>query len=521
MTIRAFRRVSVTVLLVGAFLAGILSATVGANWMGVGDRIASSVEARVPVPAPARAPAPAVPASVLDFEAAFISVAESVNPAVVQIRSARVVTRQNPLGGSPFRDFFSDPRGQEGDQRLSQALGSGVIIRDDGFIVTNHHVVRGADELEVQLFDGRFFDAEVVGFDADSDLAVIRVEAEGLLALAFGTTEQVHVGQWVMAFGSPLSQDLGNTVTSGIISALGRTSTSLSSLNLFAQFIQTDAAINPGNSGGPLVSLRGHLIGINSAIYSRSGGSQGIGFAIPADVVESVVSQLIEEGHVERGALGLNFAAISPALAKLYDVSRGSAQITVIIDDSPAQKAGIRVGDVITAVNGHALRDSNELRTRVGSLAPGETVELEMVRDDEVLTATVVLGRRDDIIATNAARGESPDAETKLDPVADLGISLQNLTPALSNRAGFARNQRGALVSEVEVQSEAYRTGELRSGDLITEADRRPIESEADFFSMYKELGSGDSFIVRVLRVRGDQVTTFFTALTKPQSGPN
>jgi serine protease Do len=513
MTNRAVRRTSITILLTGAFLAGILSATVGANWIGSGEHAASPARAS----AVSRPPTALPPSAVLDFESVFISAAESVNPAVVQIRSDRVVTRQNPLEGTPFRDFFKDQGGQNGNQFRTEALGSGVIIRENGFIVTNNHVIRDADELEVQLFDGEFYDAEVVGFDADSDLAVIRIDAEGLPALQFGSIDDVRIGQWVMAFGSPLSEDLGNTVTSGIVSALGRTSTNLSSLNLFAQFIQTDAAINPGNSGGPLVDLRGNLIGINSAIFSRSGGSQGIGFAIPADVVQSVTEQLIEEGHVERGALGLNFAPISPALAQLYEVSRGAAQITVVLEDSPAQKAGIRVGDVVVAVNGHTLRDANELRTRVGNLSPGARVELDMVREDHEQTATVTLGRRTDIIDANAgASRESLPSQDETDPVADLGISLRNLTPALARTAGFSANQQGALITEVSVESDAYRTGELRRGDLITEADRVEVASEKDFRSVYGRIPSGDSFIVRVLRVENGAVTTFFTALTKP-----
>ncbi len=509
----AFGRTSIAVLLVGAFIAGILSATVGANWLEAGDRVGSTASATEAV----AASEPADPPSVLDFEASFISIAESVNPAVVQIRSERVVTRPNPFENTPFGDFFNqNPNGGQGNEFRSQALGSGVIVREDGYIVTNDHVIRNADDLEVQLFDGEFYEAELVGSDRDSDLAVIRIKADNLPHLPFGNIENVRVGQWVMAFGSPLSEDLGNTVTSGIVSALGRTSESMNNLNLFAQFIQTDAAINPGNSGGPLVDLRGRLIGINSAIYSRTGGNQGIGFAIPVDEVENVVGQLIEDGRVERGALGLNFAPISTTLADVLEVSRGAAQVTIVLPDSPADKAGVKVGDVIVAVNGRRLRDPNALRTMVGNMPPGARVKLDIRRDDDEKSVTVELGRRADIIPDNTEGGEVAPSEGGADPVADLGITLRDLSPELATRSGFDGSQKGAIVAAVEAESLAFRDGDVRQGDLITEANRKPVENERDFRRIYADIDSGDSFIVRILRVQNGQVTTYFTALTKP-----
>ncbi|NNE71982.1 MAG: Do family serine endopeptidase [Rhodothermales bacterium] len=507
----AFGRTSIAVLLVGAFLAGILSATVGANWFDAGDRVGTSATAsETSVPEPLAAP------SLLDFETSFISIAESVNPAVVQIRSERVVSRPNPFENTPFRDFFNQDPDNPDNEFRSQALGSGVIVREDGYIVTNDHVIRNADDLEVQMFDGEFYEAEVVGTDPESDLAVIRIKADGLPSLRYGQIDDVRVGQWVMAFGSPLSQDLGNTVTSGIVSALGRTSGNLSTLNLFAQFIQTDAAINPGNSGGPLVDLRGRLIGINSAIYSRTGGNQGIGFAIPVDVVENVVEQLIESGEVERGALGLNFAPISQSLAEVLEVSRGAAQVTVVLPDSPAQRAGVEVGDVVVAVNGQRLRDANELRTAVGNLPPGARVKLDVIREEERRSINVELGRRSEIIVSNAANQPDSEGDSGGGSVEELGISLRDLTGDLAERAGFERDQKGVLVTAVDAQSLAYREAELREGDLITDADRKPVENARDFQRIYADIESGDSFIVRVLRIQNGQVTTYFTALTKP-----
>lgn len=508
----AFGRTSIAVLLVGAFLAGILSATVGANWFDAGDRVGTAaVAADRPV-----SEAPLAAPTLLDFETSFISIAETVNPAVVQIRSERVVSRPNPFENTPFRDFFNQNPDNPDNEFRSQALGSGVIVRADGYIVTNDHVIRNADDLEIQMFDGEFYEAEVVGSDRDSDLAVIRIKADNLPYLRYGQIDDVKVGQWVMAFGSPLSQDLGNTVTSGIVSALGRTSGNLSNLNLFAQFIQTDAAINPGNSGGPLVDLRGRLIGINSAIYSRTGGNQGIGFAIPVDVVENVVEQLIDVGEVERGALGLNFDAISQSLAETLDISRGAAQVTVVLPDSPAERAGIEVGDVVVAVNGRSLRDSNELRTLVGNLPPGARVKLDVMREDDRRSITVELGRRSEIIVANAANQPDAMGNPGDGSFEELGVTVRDLTADLAEQGGFPREQRGVLVTAVDAQSLAYREAELREGDVITDADRQGVENARDFRRIYADIDSGDSFIVRVLRIQNGQVATYFTALTKP-----
>jgi len=333
----ATRKTSLSILVVVAFTAGILSATVGGNWFGAGDRVGTQARAAQATP-DVVTPDPMAMA----FETAFEDVADAVNPAVVQIRSEQVREREstNPFEGSPFEQWFQMPDRGPSTFR-TQALGSGVIIREDGYIATAAHVIREATSLEVQLQDGTIHDASVVGRDDASDLAVIHIDREGLPVVPFGTIGSVRPGQWVLAFGSPLAEELGNTVTSGIVSAVGRTSRNLSSLNLYAAFIQTDAAINPGNSGGPLVDLRGRLIGINSAIYSRSGGYQGIGFAIPVDVVQNVTGQLMDTGTVERGFLGVNFNSVSASLAEALEVPRGTAQITSVTSGAPAAKAGL------------------------------------------------------------------------------------------------------------------------------------------------------------------------------------
>ena len=511
-------KTSALVLVVTAFLAGIIFTTAGANLFGSGASLTEASRAETlghAAEAPVRLGSKAV-----DLEEAFIQVAETINPTVVQIHSEKVVRQQlnNPFEGTPWENFFNAPGGDQNREFRSQALGSGVIIRADGYIITNNHVIDGADELEVKLFDGEFYDATVVGSDPASDLAVIKIDADNLPATTFGDIGEVRVGQWVLAFGSPLSEDLGNTVTAGIVSAMGRTSANLSRLNTFAAFIQTDAAINPGNSGGPLVNLEGQLIGINSAIFSRSGGYQGIGFAIPVDVVENVTSQLIESGSVRRGFLGVLFSPVSPALAKAWDVPRGAALVSEVQPGTPADEAGLREGDVIVAVDGHELRDNLQLRTIIGNKHPGDTVELAYVREGERRTTTVTLGTRpDDLTAEN--EGPRPNGKDAPAMKEDLGFEIRNLTPATVERLGLADDDlKGVLVVNIDENSDAFREAELRQYDIITEIDRKPVRNAAEFREIYDDIEPGKTFIVRVARVsRNGDVVTFFTALTKPE----
>ncbi len=504
-------RTSIAILVVVAFTAGILSATMGANWFGAGDRAAT--------------PARAVPAdlqrtdvSAATFEDAFVSTAERINESVVQIRSEQVrrlpgTRNVNPFEGTPFGEFFRMPDQQPQEFR-SEALGSGVVIRSDGYIVTNNHVVDGAEELQVVLANGTFHKATVVGKDPESDLAVIRIDADGLRAVPFGRIADVRIGQWVMAFGSPLAAELGNTVTSGIVSALHRTSPNLTRLNLFASFIQTDAAINPGNSGGPLVNLAGELIGINSAIYSRSGGSQGIGFAIPVDVVESVTRQLVENGSVERGFLGVNFDAVSPALSQAAGVPRGSAQVTAVTPDAPAAEAGLREGDIITHIDGRELRSSEELRTTIGNMAPGDRPTLTVHRDGGTREIAVRLGKRSEFLA-QAAENQPAEGAGE-DALESMGLTLQALDAQRAESMGLENGTRGVLVTAVDAASDAYRSAELRQGDVIVEAGRKPVRSVQDFREVVEASEEGKPFMVKVLRASQGQVRTFFTALTRP-----
>lgn len=520
------RRLPISILLIAAFVSGILFTTAGANLIGSGDMISPSSEAaEVAVSADSGQAASAdadrpASAPLLDFENSFIEVAERINSMVVQIHSEKVVQQQavNPFQGSPFEQFFNAPNGNRNgnNDQVSQALGSGVVIRENGYIVTNNHVIAGADDLIVTLWNGEQLDAEVVGADPNSDLAVIRIEKTGLDSISIPETTTARIGQWVLAFGSPLSEDLGNTVTSGIVSAIGRTSQQLTGLNAFSAFIQTDAAINPGNSGGPLVDLRGQLVGINSAIYSRSGGSQGIGFAIPVEVVGNVVDQLIESGLVERGFLGVLFDSVPRSLASALGVPNGSAQVTEITPDSPASRAGLEEGDVIVAIEGQQLRNFNELRTIVGNLRPGDTVRLDYVRDGDSKTMDIQLGDRSTYVVANAPIESLPEEDAPTS-VEELGFSIQSLTEEMKRQYGLSNSElQGVLIQQIDVQSIAYREADLREGDIISEIDRTPVPGEDAFRTVFEGIDSGRSFMVEVTRLQ-PQRRKFFTALTKPE----
>ena len=511
------RKASIAVFVAAAFVAGILFTTAGANLFNAGEKVGTeSIAADTATERTVRPPVS--PGARLELEDAFIEVAAAISPSVVQIRSEQIVegnAQDNPFEGTPFEDFFGGPN--QDPQRRS-GLGSGVITRSDGYIITNNHVIQQADELEVRLADGRYLDARVIGTDPASDLAVIKVDEEGLPAVSFGSFDEVRVGQWVLAFGSPLSEDLDNTVTAGIVSALGRTSRNLTRLNAFAAFIQTDAAINPGNSGGPLVDLRGRLIGINSAIYSRLGINQGIGFAIPVNVVENVTSQLIETGSVERARLGVYFDGVPEALSKALDVPRGSAQVSEVVPGSAAEKNGIKAGDIITAVEGEELRDFNQLRTMIGNLRPGDVVNLDLVRDGEALSLSVRLDKRpDDIAQNNQPAQNNENAESSVE---DLGLTLSEITPASQQRLGLEDMDAlsGVLISDIDQNSPAFREAELRRNDIITEIDRQQIGNIREFERIYRNIEEGSTFLVKVMRQQPDNtLRPFFSALTKPE----
>ena len=323
--------------------------------------------------------------------ASYATAANRALPAVVHIFTSKAVTQQqNPLLNDPlFRHFFGDRSAPDAEQRPS-GLGSGVLVSEDGHILTNNHVIEAADEIEVALHDGSKHTAHVVGRDPETDLAVLRIQAkQKFAAIQFATTDSLRVGDVVLAIGNPFG--VGQTVTMGIVSALGR---SHLGINTFEHFIQTDAAINPGNSGGALVDSLGNLVGVNAAIYSRSGGSLGIGFAIPVSIVRDVLEQIVKNGSVTRGWIGVEVQEITPELAQSFSLPETGALISGVMREGPAAKAGIQPGDVLTAVDGKAVTNAQSMLERVASQVPGRRVKLSINRQGRVLHATVQIGRR-------------------------------------------------------------------------------------------------------------------------------
>jgi serine protease Do len=430
--------------------------------------------------------------------------------------------RQNPFQGTPFEDFFGGPFGFEGPQQPMprSGLGSGVIIREDGYILTNNHVVDGADELTVIRMDGSRFEAEVVGSDPVSDVAVIKIDQENLPFVSFGDSDDIRVGQWVMAFGSPLSAELSNTVTAGIISATGRLQSGIGPSGSnggppqIHNFLQTDAAINPGNSGGPLMDLNGRLIGINTAIFSRTGGNQGIGFAIPVNTVKTVSEQLIETGRVDRARLGVQFGPASESLINALDLPRGAAVVSSVMPGSSAEQAGLEAGDIIISINGNELTNHLQLSQMIGAMHPGEEVSLTVVRDEERRTFDIELGgweASEEIASADDGERERSSRDQMME---NLGLRLSDITPDLARRAGLEQSVSGVIVTEVNPASDAYRDSELRQGHIIIEIDKQPVRNLNEFEEIYRGIEPGQPFLVKLL-VGEDQ--TSITALTKPE----
>jgi serine protease Do len=418
--------------------------------------------------AAAAAKAPAVAALPNAAPASYAAVVDQVAPAVVTIRSERRVRAiSQELPDDPLlRQFFGDQFGRrQQPERREGGLGSGVIVRADGYVLTNHHVVDGAEQVTVDMTDGRSFKAKVVGTDKPSDLAVLKVDGKDLQTLTLGDSDAVRVGDVVLAVGNPLG--VGQTVTMGIVSAKGR-STDVGQ-GAFEDFIQTDAPINQGNSGGALVSTRGELIGINSQILTPSGGNIGIGFAIPANMARNVMTQLIDHGQVRRGMLGVTIQPVTSDIARSLGLAHvHGALVNNVQPDSPAQTAGVRRGDVITAVNGAAVKDYNELRNDVAALQPGSRVQLTLVRDGKEQTVNVTLAE----LRASAA------VEDRDEPGSDstgFGMTVEPLTPDTARQLGV-HTSSGVIITGVQPGGRAAGAG-LRSGDVIVEVDRKPVQS--------------------------------------------
>ncbi len=513
-----FRVLPTLLIIVSVFAAGVLTATLGVNLFDQGHKVGSDTQASEAfiLQAPSES-------ARLEWEEAFVYVAEVVNPAVVQIRANEKVeinSNRNMLEGTPWEQLIPELSPNMPPQ-IRQGLGSGVIIRSDGYIVTNDHVVNSADKLQVLLYDGRTFTAEVVGRDQNSDLAVIRIDEENLPTVTLASPSNTRVGQWVMAFGSPLDEALDNTVTAGIVSAIGRTSNRLARINLYSDFIQTDAAINRGNSGGPLVNMSGQLVGINSAILSPTGNNAGIGFAIPVSIVANVSTQLIDKGRVDRGFLGIRFDRVSQSLANALDAPPGSAQVSSVEKNSAADKAGVEVGDIIAGIDGVDLADYLLLRTTIGNKSPGELVLLDIIRDGNRIQIEVTLGSLPEQLAQNRESTESQRGdEGKLD---ELGLLLRNLDQdILEQQFRTSDDVKGIWIQSIDESSQAFDESDLRINDVIVEINQQSVEDIDDFRRIYKDIESGETFLVKILRSQPvsedrSEFLPLMTALTKPE----
>ncbi len=438
-------------------------------------------------PALASGPAPASPTP-------WVAVAKTDTPAVVNISTTQVVKNPMAFGdqgpsNDPFHEFFrhffgEDPSGVPPRSFRTHSLGSGFIIREDGYVVTNNHVVEEATEVTVKLSDGRQFLARVVGRDKKTDLALLKINASGLPVVAFGDSDRLQIGEPVMAIGNPFG--LEGTVTTGIVSAKGR----VIGEGPYDDFIQTDASINPGNSGGPLVNAAGHVVGIDTAIYSQSGGSVGIGFAIPINLAKTILPQLEAKGHVTRGWLGVSIQPVTPELAKALRLSQDrGALVAEVFPDSPAAKAGLQAGDVIVEYDGHAVAKAGDLPRLVANTPIGQSATVKVLRDGKPLTVTAQIDQLPE--PEQVAEAAHPARER-------LGLAVQALTPGLARQLGVP-DKAGLVVAGVKDGSPAAEAG-LQPGDVIVQVNRKPVRTIAELRKALAAQKAGEPTLFQIHR---------------------
>ena len=437
--------------------------------------------------------------AVRQFSKTFADVAEETNPSVVTIMTEKVYDAKSFHEWTPFEEYFF-PKNEPERQYKSYAIGSGVIVdEDNGYILTNNHVIDGADEVEVKLMDKRIFSAEIIGKDPKSDLAVLQIEATDLSELKLGDSDKIRVGEWVLAVGSPFSTNLSHTVTAGIVSALGRSN--VISNDHYENFIQTDAAINPGNSGGALLNLSGNLIGINTAIatggFERS--NRGVGFAIPSNMAKRVMDDLITKGYVVRSWLGVYIQAVDDKIAKELDLDkRDGALVGSIAPDSPALKAGIVEGDVIIRFNEKDIRDPSHLKNVVSSTKPGTKSRVTVVREgqEKIIRVTLEeLNTDSQIFASGSSKSYN-----------SVGFSVQDPSSSLAHKYGFNEDEGGVVVTKVDSKSEAAEMG-VREGDLIQRVGSENINSKKEFKKLVEE--SKEDGVVLLL-IKREDISRFY-----------
>jgi serine protease Do len=479
-------------------MIGLLLAT-DINWFPTARSVQEPTAAATsPSSAPIRTSGP--PLTSPSDNQLFVKVAETATPAVVNISTSRVIkgrqgaTQQNPLFEDPFfRRFFGDDflrQFETPQSRREQSLGSGVIVDPNGYIVTNNHVVAQADEIKVLLADKREFAGKVVGSDPKTDVAVVKIDATNLPAIPWGDSGELRVGEYVLAIGNPFG--LNQTVTMGIISAVGRANVGIAD---YEDFIQTDAAINPGNSGGALVNTRGELIGVNTAIFSRSGGYMGIGFAVPSNMVRLVMTSLIKEGKVIRGWLGVSIQEVTSELAKQFGLKEAKgALVSDVLKDTPADRAGLKRGDVVVTYNGHDVANAGQLRNLVAETVVGQQVTVVVIRDNRKKELSVKIEEQPKEIA---GIGGGPSAPSDNEVLS--GLEVQQLTPDLADQLNLPHAITGVVIASVENGSLAEEAG-VRAGDVIVEINRQAIKTLGDFRRIGRQLKAGESVLLLLNR---------------------
>ena len=424
----------------------------------------------------------------------YAPIVQKVAPSVVKI-SVTSETSERPMSGQPGNDFFrrffgdqfGDNRGFDnpGEPQLQHGLGSGVIVSPDGYILTNNHVVKNAKQIQIALNDGRNLPAKVVGTDPESDIALIKVNANNLQALTLTDSDKVEVGDVVLAIGNPFG--VGQTVTSGIVSAKNRAASG----EMDEDFIQTDAPINPGNSGGALVDTEGRLVGINTAILSRSGGSQGIGFAVPSNLARWAMESLVKSGHVERGFLGVQIQDLNPSLAQAFKIERtNGALVADVTAGSPAEAAGLKSGDVIVQFNGQPVENASQLKLHVAETTPGSTVPVVVNRNGETknLNITVREKSKNELASSKQEEGQNGQGD------ALHGVAVSELNQQTREELKVPANVRGAVVSEVSPNSAAHEAG-LREGDVILEINHQPVKNAQDAVNLTAKPNGGETLV--------------------------
>ena len=448
------------------------------------------------------------PPAIAETEQTFVSISKAVTPAVVNISTTRLIKGGEEGQGFPFDDpffrrfFGEEPRRQGPRERKAQSLGSGVIVDANGLIITNNHVVEKADEIKVLLSDKREFKGKLVGTDPKSDLALVRIDAKNLPTVSWGDSSKLQVGEYILAIGNPFG--LNQTVTMGIVSAIGRANVGIAD---YEDFIQTDAAINPGNSGGAMVNTHGELVGINTAIFTQSGGYMGIGFAVPSNMAKSVMESLVKSGKVIRGWLGISIQEITPGLAKEFGLKEAKgALVGDVLSGSPAEKAGFKRGDVIVEFMGQPIESSTQLRNLVARTAVGAKGKVKVIRDNKEKELEVRIEEQPKDIARSGPQGQD---EAEPSSMRLSGVEVRNVTPEMAKQLDLGRGAKGVVITRIDPGSAAEEAG-LQRGDLIMEVNRKPINHTDDYEKVLSKIDKNEAILLLVSR----QGRTLFLTVT-------